>query len=76
MKLYSINFSIIISNTCIRAIKSIARRVRECNVYSEIVPHNISIEDIKKKNPKGIIFTGSPSSVSEKNAIICDKEIF
>lgn len=53
----------------------IARRVRECNVYSEIVPHNISIEDIKKKNPKGIIFTGSPSSVSEKNAIICDKEI-
>ena len=53
----------------------IARRVRECNVYSEIVPHNISIEDIKKKNPKGIIFTGSPSSVSEKNALICDKEI-
>lgn len=53
----------------------IARRVRECNVYSEIVPHNISIEDIKKKNPKGIIFTGSPSSVSEKDALICDKEI-
>ncbi len=53
----------------------IARRVRECNVYSEIVPHDISIEEIKKKNPKGIIFTGSPSSVSEKNALICDKEI-
>lgn len=30
----------------------IARRVRECNVYSEIVPFNISLEDIKKKNPK------------------------
>ncbi len=54
----------------------IARRVRECNVYSEIVPHNISIKEIKKKNPKGIIFTGSPSSVSEKNALTCDKEIF
>lgn len=54
----------------------IARRVRECNVYSEIVPYKISIEEIKKKNPKGIIFTGGPSSVYEKNAPRCDKEIF
>ncbi len=53
----------------------IARRVRECNVYSEIVPHDISIEEIKKKNPKGIIFTGSPSSVYEENALMCDKKI-
>ena len=36
----------------------IARRVRECNVYCEIVPYDISIEKIKEKNPKGIIFTG------------------
>ena len=41
----------------------IARRVRECNVYSEVVPYNISIEKIKEKNPKGIIFTGGPASV-------------
>lgn len=41
----------------------IARRVRECNVYSEVVPFNISLEEIKKKNPKGIIFTGGPASV-------------
>lgn len=34
----------------------IARRIRECNVYSEIVPFNTSIEKIKEKNPKGIIF--------------------
>ena len=54
----------------------IARRVRECNVYSEIVPYNISVDEIKKKNPKGIIFTGGPSSVYENNAPICDKEIF
>ena len=39
------------------------RRVRECNVYSEVVPYNISIEKIKEKNPKGIIFTGGPASV-------------
>ena len=37
----------------------IARRVRECNVYSEIVPFSTSIEKIKQKNPKGIIFTGA-----------------
>lgn len=54
----------------------IARRVRECNVYSEIVPFNTSIEKIKEKNPKGIIFTGGPASVYAENAPMCDKEIF
>ena len=41
----------------------IARRVRECNVYSEIVPYTTPIEKIIEKNPKGIIFTGGPASV-------------
>ena len=54
----------------------IARRVRECNVYSEIVPYKISIEEIKKKKPKGIIFTGGPASVYVENAPKCDKKIF
>lgn len=54
----------------------IARRVRECNVYSEIVPYDISIEKIKEKNPKGIIFTGGPSSVYIDDAKMCDKRIF
>ena len=54
----------------------IARRVRECNVYSEIVSYKTSIEEIKKKNPKGIIFTGGPASVYADNAPMCDKEIF
>ena len=54
----------------------IARRVRECNVYSEIVPFDISIEKIKEKNPKGIIFTGVPDNVYTENAPMCDKEIF
>ena len=54
----------------------IARRVRECNVYSEIVPYNISVEKIKEKNPKGIIFTGGPDNVYAENAPMCDKEIF
>ena len=54
----------------------IARRVRECNVYSEVVPFNISIEKIKEKNPRGIIFTGGPASVYEEGSPMCDKEIF
>ena len=54
----------------------IARRVRECNVYSEIVPFSTSIEKIKEKNPKGIIFTGGPASVFEENSPKCDPEIF
>ncbi|HIU64251.1 MAG TPA: glutamine-hydrolyzing GMP synthase [Candidatus Avacidaminococcus intestinavium] len=41
----------------------IARRVRECGVYCEIVPYTYSLEQIRAKNPKGIIFTGGPNSV-------------
>ena len=54
----------------------IARRVRECNVYSEVVPYDIAIEKIKEKNPKGIIFTGGPASVYGENSPQCAKEIF
>ena len=39
----------------------IARRVRECNVYCEIKPYTISLEELKELNPKGIIFTGGCS---------------
>ena len=35
----------------------IARRVRECNVYCEVHPYNLSVEKIREMNPKGIIFT-------------------
>ena len=54
----------------------IARRVRECNVYSEVVPFNISLEEIKKKNPKGIIFTGGPASVYGDESPKCVDGIF
>ena len=54
----------------------IARRVRECNVYSEVLPYDTPIEKIKALNPKGIIFTGGPASVYEEDAPSCDKEIF
>ena len=54
----------------------IARRVRECNVYSEILPFNTDLDKIKKMNPKGIIFTGGPASVYNEGSPKCDPEIF
>ncbi len=54
----------------------IARRVRECNVYCEVHPYNISIEKIKEMNPKGIIFTGGPNSVYGEDSPLCDKALF
>ena len=54
----------------------IARRVREANVYCEVVPYSKSIEEIKKMNPKGIIFTGGPNSVFDEKAPKPDYEVF
>ncbi|HKY06061.1 MAG TPA: glutamine-hydrolyzing GMP synthase [Blastocatellia bacterium] len=46
----------------------IARRVRELGVYSEIVPFNTPVEEIRRKNPRGIILSGGPSSVYDEGA--------
>lgn len=54
----------------------IARRVRDLNVYCEVVPYKKAIESAKEKKPSGIIFTGGPNSVYEKNSPQIDKEIF
>ncbi|MBF1041908.1 MAG: glutamine-hydrolyzing GMP synthase, partial [Lachnospiraceae bacterium] len=54
----------------------IARRVRECHVYCEIHPHTMPVEELKKKEPKGIILTGGPNSVYGEEAVLCDQEIF
>ena len=54
----------------------IARRVRECNVYCEVLPCTKSIDEIKAKNPCGIIFTGGPADVFDDNSPKCDSEIF
>ncbi len=54
----------------------IARRIRDLGVYSELLPHNISVEEIKKLNPKGIIFSGGPNSVYEEGSPRCDERIF
>lgn len=54
----------------------IARRVREQNVYCQIVRHNISADRIAELNPRGIILSGGPSSVYETNAPKCDFKLF
>lgn len=54
----------------------IARRVRELSVYSEMVPFDITYEEVKEKSPRGIILTGGPSSVHEEGAPACDLRIF
>ena len=53
----------------------IARRVREANVYSEIVPHSISAFDVLAKDPSAIILSGGPSSVYEENSPKLDAAI-
>ena len=54
----------------------IARRVRECNVYCEVLSYKNDIEKIKEKNPVGIIFTGGPNSVYDPESPHYDKAIF
>lgn len=54
----------------------ISRRVRECNVYSELVPYNVQVKDLLAMNPKGIILSGGPASAYEEGAPRCDPEIF
>lgn len=54
----------------------IARRVRENNVYCEILPYTYGVGKIKEKNPRGIIFTGGPNSVYDENAPKISEDIF
>jgi GMP synthase (glutamine-hydrolysing) len=54
----------------------IARRVREQNVYCEIVRHDISPHRIRQIAPKGLILSGGPASVYEAGAPHCDPDLF
>ena len=54
----------------------IARRIRETQVYSEVLSYRTSVDKIRQLNPKGIILSGGPSSVYDNRAPQCDREIW
>ena len=54
----------------------IARRIREAHVYSEIVPRDITAEEIKERRPTGVILSGGPASVYSEDAYRVDPGIF
>ena len=56
-------------------VQLIARRVREHNVFSQIVPHTISPDEVRALAPKGLIFSGGPASVYGENAPECDADL-
>lgn len=54
----------------------IARRVREARVYSEVVPHTVSVDELKARKPRAIVLSGGPASVYEDGAPQLDPELF
>ncbi|UQS86319.1 glutamine-hydrolyzing GMP synthase [Nicoliella spurrieriana] len=54
----------------------ITRRIRDLGVYSELKPHTMTAEEIKEWGPKGIIFSGGPNSVYDKNSLRVDPKVF
>ncbi len=54
----------------------IARRIRECRVYCEILPHDVSLEELRQRAPSGIVFSGGPPSVYEASAPSVDPGIY
>ncbi|HAQ7250227.1 TPA: GMP synthase (glutamine-hydrolyzing), partial [Enterococcus faecium] len=54
----------------------ITRRIREFGVFSELMSHRITAEEVKAMNPKGIILSGGPNSVYDEKAFGIDEKIF
>nr|MDT0524811.1 gamma-glutamyl-gamma-aminobutyrate hydrolase family protein [Streptomyces sp. DSM 41633] len=54
----------------------IARRVREARVFSEVIPHTTTVEEIKAKDPQAIVLSGGPASVYAEGAPRLDPALF
>ena len=70
------NQSVIVLNFGGQYNQLIARRVRECNVYCEVKPNTMTVDEIRAFDPIGIIFTGGPQSVYAEGSPQVDPEIF
>ncbi|MCX6077821.1 MAG: glutamine-hydrolyzing GMP synthase [Campylobacterales bacterium] len=70
------NVSIIVLDFGSQYTQLIARRLREDKIYCEILPYHTKVADIKVKNPQGIILSGGPSSVYNKDAYEVDKGVY
>ena len=70
------NVSILVLDFGSQYTQLIARRLREDKIYCEIIPYHSTLEDIKEKNPQGIILSGGPSSVYSKDAYEVDQGIY
>ena len=70
------NVSIIVLDFGSQYTQLIARRLREDKIYCEILPYHTKVADIKAKNPKGIILSGGPSSVYNKDAYEVDQGVY
>jgi GMP synthase (glutamine-hydrolysing) len=53
----------------------IARRVRECGVFSELIPHHAGVEEVARRRPRGVILSGGPASVYEEGAPVLDRRL-
>jgi GMP synthase (glutamine-hydrolysing) len=53
----------------------IARRVRECGVFSELLPHHVGLDEVRRRKPKGVILSGGPASVYEDGAPALRREL-
>src|SRR6187200_2991346 len=53
----------------------IARRVRECGVFSELLPHHVGLEEVERRRPRGIILSGGPASVYAPEAPPLDQRL-
>jgi len=70
------DYSVLVVDYGAQYAQLIARRVRECKVYSEIIPHETPVEKIKEMAPSGLILSGGPMSVYEEGAPSIDPALF
>jgi len=74
--IFMTNVSIIVLDFGSQYTQLIARRLREDKIYCEILPYHTSVEDIKAKSPMGVILSGGPSSVYNKDAYEVDQGVY